>query len=210
MAKPKRDNRPRGAQAPNWKGGISQGYMRKHLPERLLAKFDAIVNDPELSSVRDLLAVTNVRLTELFAKIPTKESRVAWEALDAVRSELMSLCDGLGKQPKTQAALRSLVERLTECVRTAAHEYHIWDEIHGTIEKSRRLAKTEAEREATLQANLTAAQTIALFNRLFQLITEEIPDPQTRHRLGVALVDLLKRDTPHLLTAGNGTNGGNA
>lgn len=200
------DAKPRaGARNPNWKGGVSRRYIREHLPQRLIARYDAIINDPELSSVRDLLAITQVRLTELFEKIPTKESRAAWEALDTLKQDLTTVVAGLTKQPKLQAKLGAIVEALGQAVNLAAHEYHIWDEIHGAIEKARRLAKTEAEREATLQANLTASQTIALFNRLFEIITQEIPDVQTRRRVGQSLVELLQRDSPQfLLTAGNG------
>lgn len=194
-----------GPNATNWKGGRSKGFMRKFLPQRLIARFDEIVNDPELTSVRTLMAVTSVRLTELMEKISTRESRVAWDAIGQIAAQLVNLTDSV--TPKQRGAFSALIEALQANYKTAHHEHVVWDEIHRLIERARRLAQTEQEREKTLQANLTAAQAIALMNRIFQLHAELITDAHLRYKLGMGLIQLLKHESPEaagrLLPAGD-------
>lgn len=172
-----------------WKGGTSKYFARKHLPQRLLASFDMIVNDPEISSVRELIGLIGARMHEMLAKLETLDSRVSFEeALETV-DELELRTRDLSE--KDAAVVAPLLEILRKNLRSGLAEYRVWDDVMALVEQYRKAADTEQKREANLQANLTARQSIALFNQLFKILVEEIPDPEQRRRISNRLNDLL-------------------
>lgn len=175
-----------GSQASRWKGGISKGWLRKHLPQRLIKTFNTIVNDPNLVSVRGLMGVTGARLNELLDKLPTKESGAAWLQL----LELLDLA--LAKSTITEKE-RPLLERCLQLTKESLRERELWTEIHDVIERQRKLADTERKREEMLQGNLTAAQALALFQALFTLIGQEVTDELVRRRIADGLTGLLRQ-----------------
>lgn len=179
-----------GANHGSWKGGISSRFLRRYMPERLMSRYDALINNPELTSVRELLALTGARLSELLERVASGESAAAWAALDAVFTSMEGVIGKLPAIPE-QEALASWLSIARTHYQTARHEQALWQELHDTVERARKLAETEQKREAVLQANLTAQQAIALFNRLFQLLHDEITDPNTRQRVALRLHELL-------------------
>lgn len=181
--------RATGPEHGGWKGGNSKSFARQFMPERLMSRFDAIVNDPEISSVRDLLAVAGVRWSQLLERLETLDSRAAWERFGECLDELESKIGEL--KDKDAAAVRPFVEEMRRHYKTAMQEHRVWAEILDTMERHRKLAETEQKREANLQANLTARQSIALFNALFKILTEEIPDLTQRRRIGQRLTEVL-------------------
>lgn len=177
-----------GPDHPNWKGGTSRHTMRKYLPERMLEKFDAIVNDPELVSVRGNLAVMYIRLGELMERLETYESSNAWEQIGS-KLEAIEEAEDLDE-------VYALVLEAKEHHKAAEEEKNLWGEIFVVMEQSRKQADTERRREEALQANINAKQAIALFNQLFQLLVEEIEDARVRARVGERLRGLLQREAP--------------
>lgn len=194
--------RPVGAANPAWRGGSSNWFARKFLPARLIKRFDAIVNSPELTSARELIAVVGTRLSELYEKIDTRESAAAWDAFGDLLRELGRLAEAAKGKPGDQ--LRAVHAAMMDHYRAASHERRVWDDILKTAERARRLIETENRREAMLEANLTLKQSIALFNRLFDILTEEIQDAKTRARVGQRLIQLVEREgTQRLLPPGS-------
>lgn len=183
-----------GPDHPQWKGGVSRGWARKHLPVRLLERFDSVVNDPELTSVRELIAVAGTRLTELFDKIDERESKEAWESLGFVLGEIEKALDS-----EDYDAAAKMVAVGFQHYKSAKYERGVWSEIFQTMERSRKLVDTERRREEMLQANLTAQQAIALFNQLFQLIADEIKEADLRARLGTRILDWLQAQSPEMV-----------
>lgn len=187
----KKHRRPHGETHHAWKGGRSQ-WTKKHLPKRLLASFDAIVNDPEITSVRDLLAVAGGRLTELYQKLDTAEARASWDRLrEEILPELLVFETRL-RDPKERAQYGHLLKALKRCVKRAHTEHLIWDEVTDLWEQVRKLSDTERKRDEMLAGNLTSAQTIALFNQLFAMLSEEVTDADARRRIGNRLHTLLE------------------
>lgn len=180
---------PKGAQNGRWKGGTSNDFMRSFMPQRLMERFDRFVNDPEISSVRGSLALLSARATELIEKLETLESRKAWEQLGETLSELELKVSEM--KEKDAIAIAPLIEIMRKQYKGAMAEYRVWDQIVEAVEQHRKLADTEQKREANLQANLTARQAIALFNALFKILVEEIPDLEQRRRIGERVTELL-------------------
>jgi hypothetical protein len=172
----------------SWKGGRSK-HFRKHLPENLLATYDAVMNDPEISSVRELIAMTSARYVQLWAKVPTRESAEAWDALGEVLAALERLVPEMHEKSRVEYV--AWLDAFSANYKTARHERAVYAEIMDVTERMRKLGETEAKREATLQANLTANQAIALMNGIFRIHVELIRDLGLRKQLGEAMLNLL-------------------
>lgn len=158
-----------------------------------------MLNDPALPSVRQYMALTGVRLSELLEKLPTFESGAAWRAIGEILIQLEGLATDPAPTPATFARITKLLGAMRQQYQQARHEANLWDEIHGVMERGRRLAQTEQEREHALQASLSAAQAIALLNGIVQLHVQLIPDAQVRYQLGAGLLALLQRESPEVL-----------
>lgn len=185
----RKHRRPSGEANGRWRGGTSRAFARQFLPERLLDRFDQVVNDPEISSVRELLAIASVRWSELLEKLETLESRKAWERFGECLDELELKVSEL--KDKDAQLIRPFLDEMRRHYKSALQEHLVWDQILETMEQHRKLADTEQKREANLQANLTARQSIALFNHLFRVLVEEIPDLEQRRRIGLRINELL-------------------
>lgn len=122
---------PRGVDHPSWRG---KGYS-KDLPTQLRDRFAASVDDPDLSSCRNELALIDARLGELFEKGVT---------------------------------------RVTE-----------WERVFHLVDLRRKVANTEARREATLMNYLSPAQASAFIGCITQLILQEAPEVQKRMLAGL-------------------------
>lgn len=181
--------RASGPDAPNWKGGISKGWARKFLPQRLLARYDAVVNSPDLTSVRQLIGIVGARITELSEKISTRESNLAWENFGLMLAQLEEF--GHKQKGKNKEDLDRIVGAMRADYGHAMHERLAWQELMDTMERARKLIETENKREAFQEANLTAKQGIALFNAIFLILSEELKEhPDLRARVGLRLQTL--------------------
>jgi hypothetical protein len=122
---------PRGPDHPSWRG---RGYS-KDLPTQLRDGFVVSVDDPDLSSCRNELALIDAKLGDLFE-----------QGVTSVRG---------------------------------------WERVFHLVDLRRRVANTEARREATLMNYLTPQQARALIGCLVQLILQEGPEVQKRMLSGL-------------------------
>ena len=197
----KKHQRAIGEDVAGFKGGTSKGFMRRHVPQHLLQRFDEIVNNPELTSVRELLALSGARLSEVLDKVPAQQSDLAWDNLGEMLNQFGAAIGELKDGSPIQQRLIAVLGTMQDNYRTAMHERHAWNDVHREIERTRRLAETERKREEMLQANLTGNQAIALFNKLFDIITEEIQDLGLRRKIGTRIMTTLA-DGPMALGPG--------
>ena len=130
---------PRGVDHPSWRG---KGYS-KDLPTQLRDRFAASVDDPDLSSCRNELALIDAKLGDLFAQGVTSG--------------------------------------------------RAWDRVFHLVDLRRKVANTEARREATLMNYMSAEQARAFVGCIMELIIREEPEVQTRIRDGLVRLMELRR-----------------
>jgi hypothetical protein len=90
---------------------------------------------------------------------------------------LRTLAGGQSLDPDAQ---RDILTTMLELTKDARKDYRVWDDFFAVTEHARKLSDTERKREEMLQSNLTAAQSIALFTKLFEIIGTRITDEPTR------------------------------
>lgn len=183
----------------NWRGGKSQAWIRKHLPAGMLKQFDDILNDPDLISMRSLMALNGVRISDLLRKLPTGESKQVLSTLRGILQSQATWMQTLSVSPGISDVLRKSLEQCKEQLENglslcdeAAQTSAVWDEVAGVVEGQRRLSDTERRREEALMSSITMPQAVALFNGLFTLINKVVRSEDERLQLSDGLRALLE------------------
>jgi hypothetical protein len=128
---------PRGPASPQ----VRTGKYAKFLPARMVARYEASLHDPELTSLRRELALTDARLLDLLAHVDTGESRALWQALqDAYQAFKIAQRGG------DVAKMRTTVAEVETCIEQGGRDAEAWQEIQSLIESRRKLALYQQSR----------------------------------------------------------------
>lgn len=159
-----------GPSHPNWKHGRQSKFM-EHLPQKLRASFLASIDDPDLLSVRNELALMDSRLHELLQRLQSGETvermRMLSETVHQIRSAL------LVKDPNLKE-LRDLADKARMLVDTSFGEDSVWNKIEGAI--SSRISLTETERKVMemKQANIASDRLQVLMQQLLSSVRQHV------------------------------------
>lgn len=164
---------PRGVASPHFK----HGRYSKSLPAQLGARYLEAQRDPGLHELRDEIALTDARITELLGRLGTGESGAAWLRLREVFARLI---DAITEQNAVlvQARLEMIRRILAGGDDTAA-----WADINRMIEQRRRLV--ESERKYMLQAEhmLSVEEVLALTGSLLASVKANVADRDAMARI---------------------------
>lgn len=166
---------PSGIASPNWQG---KGYS-KDLPAHLAEWFQEAINDPDLISSRQEIALLYARTKELISRLNTGESG-AWladlrEAAADYRSALESE-DG----ETASSALNSLLS----LVEQGGKYETAWKELIETADKKTKVAEREVKRLVAQEQVMTADRAGVLIGALISAVRAEVKDQDTLTRLG--------------------------
>ena len=141
-----------GVLSPTYKG---KGYS-KYLPTRLADAYQQALNDPDLVSLSSDIALMDVRLGEVLAKLDTGEAGAIWKRLAVAcregDTELMAI----------------LIER-------GANEYRQWEDILPLIEQRRKLVESESKRTQVLNQNVPAEKNLLLMGVILNSLRTHAP-----------------------------------
>jgi len=158
----------RGAAHPNTK----HGRYSKDLPERLTAKYEARLLDPNLLSQRHEIAVLQTRLQELLARVDSQEAGAWFKAIRKAKDEAVAEPDVVKKQAKLNHLLR-LIDR-------GAEEWMIWDDIDRVLERHRRIVGDQDKAEQNALLLISLEKLILIFGTWNRLIHEHVTDRTAR------------------------------
>lgn len=166
---------PRGAQSPSFKSG----RYSKHIPDRLLEKYETALGDERLLELGEDIALLDVRLRELVENVDTSGQAGDWKTMQ----ELWLLY--LGEPGGVRQA------ELSEFIESCIEEGNRWDEIRETLERRRRLVESERKRHAELDQNITIQEGIGLVKLFFELVKQHVSDAGALQAIGEGLNTLL-------------------
>lgn len=178
---------PGGLASPHWK----HGKYSKYLPERLHTRYQEAVNDDDLLALRDEIALTRSRITELLERIDAGESGQLWRLL---RRELTAF-ETAQKDQRVEDAATHLNE-IRRLIRQGLADWAIWDDIRSNMETHRRLVESERKRLVDMQQMITAERAFLLVNRIGEIILENVSDRKARTAISKDLNLLVDYITP--------------
>lgn len=174
---------------------VAGGRHSKYLPQRLQARYQEALQDPELLSLNAEVAVIDTRLGELFQRLSGTETSLGWVKAHKLRQqEKVGGPDGIkAGQELDQLLEEGLVDTAT------------WNEIGSLIEQRRKCAESEAKRLAQLDQFITAKQANVLIAAIIKLVTDNVDDAGTRARIAQGLVGLVNHGDSAGAAGGTGT-----
>lgn len=176
---------PGGIASPHY----STGRYSKHLPTRLQARYEAAAGDSELLALRDDIALTDARLSDLLTRVDTGESGALWARLQELRLEVIA-CKRAGDTVKMAEALNALLDLIGQ----AHTDYRAWGEIAAVLEQRRRLVESERKRLTDMQQTLTVEKAMLLIGAIGGIIKAHVQDRQTLASISNDIQGLISAD----------------
>ena len=167
---------------PNWQSGRHSKVLKGDLLER----YEQAANDPNLVSVRDELALVDMRVGQLLDAVGEtgslrliKEIRAKFDTFKAA-----------GKKKGKQSAVEGLgaleqVDRLIDDALTVAAT---WDELRETLDLRRKLSETETRRMRDLHQLIDVKSAIAMMTLLVNEVKKRVKDPELLAALSAQFV----------------------
>lgn len=152
------------------------GRYSKYLKGTVADIYTEAINDPELLSLRDELAVLTVRIQTLLEKqsgIEVPPWSVALRALGKLKKEMGK------KNPDEeliQAALNQLDEVMTSSLEKFNQHEAIWEEIRQVIQERASVSNTEWKRLNDMQAVITVEQAMGFAKAILDSQREVLKD----------------------------------
>jgi len=128
----------------------------KYLPTRLADAYQQALNDPDLVSLSSDIALMDVRLGEVLAKLDTGEAGAIWDDLQ-------------------EACREGSIDRIAGLVARGANEYRQWEDILPLIEQRRKLVESESKRTQVLNQNVPAEKNLLLMGVILQSLRTHAP-----------------------------------
>ena len=182
--------RNHGGQSPvafNSSAGKDLRYS-KHLPKDLLERFEAAMEDSELISMREDLAILTVRIQDLIGRLKTGEHGSIWSDLRHHHQAFLAAMR-MGDQElagKTLSALGNVIENGVS-VETA------WEELFDSIERKTVVAGREWKRLADLQQLMTMEDTMSLIMAVMGSVKAHVSSAVERSKIAVDISLLLNK-----------------
>ena len=165
------------------------GRYSKYLPARLAARYEEAQTDDELLGLREEVALTDSRLSDLLGRVDTGESGDAWKQADRALSEFRK---ALAKDDPTSRAVA--FDALKSAIDSGRSDYTAWDEIHKLIEQRRRLVESERRHLEQMGQMVAVSQIMLLIGQLTALIREHVHDRDTLKKLSTGINRIISID----------------
>lgn len=179
---------PRGMDSPHTK----TGRYSKDAPARLNARYLAGLEDPELCSLRDEIAMLDARTGELFRMASISgEHQSLVDAREVIDSIFTINEDSPTAQQKLQDGLRSLYQILHR-----SDDTETWKQINSNFELRAKLAAGETNRMKITDQFVTQAQLQILQVRLIQA-AEHISNREDKRKFFASLREIFESGADH-------------
>lgn len=147
------------------------GRYSKAMPARLLERFDASLQDPELLALRADISLVDARLSDVLGRVDTGEAGHLW-------SGIFSAWQGF-KQAHASRDRDKIAEALSEVdalIGRGAADYAAWREVMALIEQRRKLVESEQKRMVAMQQMITAEQAMTLIATIAESVRKNVRD----------------------------------
>lgn len=177
------------------------GKHSKYLPEAMKERFEEFHSRPDWISLREQIALTELRLSQLEESLDGGLSASALKhivkELTAMRQGFKWLEPGAGEDedftPEDGFCLGEALDDLLAFCRDPQRVAEVWADIHKVQDLLRKLKETEVKRMVAANQVLTVTESYTLIQRLASFCEEYIEDLATRALAVRELHKLLNR-----------------
>jgi hypothetical protein len=164
----------KGAASPTFK----HGKHSKYLPVRMVAAYQASLNDPELLDLNQSIALIDARLVDLLSRVDSGEPGKLWLALRKSVTELQAAI--YAKDGKGMLDPLAVLDELT---RQGASDYAAWGEIGKLLDDRRKHVETQQRVELQGERAVSATELMTFMAAVLSLIQTTVSDKQERIKI---------------------------
>lgn len=172
-------------------GTYKTGKRSKFLPLHLAADYQRALDDPDLHSIADEIALSDARLCELLRRIETNDLGSAWGHLDTAYQQFTA-CRSAGDVAGMGKALTAMETQIGR----GKDDYLLWREISDQVKLLSTLRLQEHRRLVDLESMMSAQQAGLLFGLIQQAVHKAVTthaDADTARRILAAIqADLVR------------------
>jgi len=172
---------PGGLAASNFK----HGRYSRYLPGRIAERYQEALQDDELLSMRDEVALLDTRLAELVRELEAGDSRDLWDDLHSIYQGMVRA----RQRGKTRDMARAIIE-IGELIERGAGKWATWDAIGELMEQRRKLVESERRRMLDLQQYVTAERVMLLITAIVNVVARYVDDKRTLGRIAADVREL--------------------
>jgi hypothetical protein len=163
-----------GTAHPNYQSGR---YL-KNLPQRLRERYEEALEDPDLHSFQEDLALIDARLDDLIKQMAEGGGgEIFTEAMDAYQSFTFANRDGDAQ------AMRESLRRLETALHKGKGESYLWTEIRHLQEQRRKIVLAEAKRLQLTNQMVTVTKVNIVIAALLDSINRNVEDRDVKNRI---------------------------
>lgn len=155
---------------------LVSGRYSKHLPTRLIGRYEAALSDPELLALRDDVSLLDTRIGQVVAALDTGESRECWVALMATVSTLEDQWQKLLDDGEPPEEMERTIESIGRLVRAGLSEGYVWSEIRGLLKERAALVASEQKRLVDMQQYVTAEKALLFVSAVMDSVRRHVHD----------------------------------
>lgn len=172
---------PVGVALPQFKSG----RYSKHLPERLLEKYQVARQDPDILVLRDEIALADARLTDLLTRVDAGESGGLWKELKGLMEQL-----GTGVETADLDVARAALKGLAGVVKKGSNDAAAWQEVQSVLLLREHLVRSERLRLVQMQQMISVEQAMTLIAALTETVRRHVTDGEALRSISTDLIRL--------------------
>jgi hypothetical protein len=135
----------------------TKGRYSRNIPKNLLKDYEAGLSDPNLTHLRDDIALFDSRINELLGQIESGEDPDIWLNL---RKEWAGFMDAVRSGDAERQ--NNILPRLNRLILRGASKTSAWKELGVILEKRRKLVESEQKRMVSTQQMIAVDQVMRL------------------------------------------------
>jgi len=165
----------------------------RFLPQNLAARYEEVLSDPELISVKDQIAVLDSLLSEKLEGLADSNTHATlWSEASRAFADLKRAINE--RHPET---IRKAISALGATLSNGLGRVRAEQSAREIIQEQAKLATVESKRLAQMEANITAKEAVQFITALMGIINEEITEHATRTRIAQKFESLMYQQHYH-------------
>ena len=169
---------PAGIASPHWRHGRRSKY-EKHLPTEMRNGYLAALNDEQITSLRDELALQDTFIQERLEALAQTQAPPWGRAVESLKD----LCAALRKGEGIEEALSAHAQVVRTGADTAQSQDRIRAEVRELIQERTRTASAEQKRLTDMGALIEVDKALAFLSATLAALKEEVADRDTLLRV---------------------------
>lgn len=165
--------------------GLPQTRTLQHsraIPVRMVAAYEASLNDPEILNLNTSIALIDARIADLLTRVDTGESGAIWNELRKAYAEL--------RNPNKAKAAEALND-IGMLINRGAGDSIAWAEVSRLLDDRRKHVETKQKIETSGERAVSATELMTFMGAVLSLIQSTVSDKREKQLIADGIERLI-------------------